>query len=294
MTLSEAWVDFLAGWASGAFAVMVCQPVDTVLTRFQAGVVGPRPSVTTAAATATSSAAASSSNGATIMMITSSQQLVRNFGITSLWRGASPMISAVPLQNSLLMGGYGLGKRWAATNNNDDDDDGTSSDGGNNINNNNNWKNVLLPVFVGGCTGGVAQSFLMSPVEYVKVRQQVAETTTNVGSTSSSSSNSARAVSRHIITSHQHLWSRGLSATLWRDGIPHGVWFVAYEWCKTTMITEKQQQRQHYHESAGGIMTATTTDTGLYEQFAVPVVSGAFAATVAWVRSRELCVPPPP
>ena len=129
MTISEAWIDFIAGWASGAAAVIACQPMDTVLTRMQAGglVVG-----------------SSSSTQIT-------RSLVGSAGFASLWRGSSPMISAVPVQNSLLMGGYGLGKQWAESSGQD----------------------KYVPIFVGGCTGGVVQSFLMSPVEWVKVQTQV-------------------------------------------------------------------------------------------------------------------------
>ena len=39
------------------------------------------------------------------------QGLITKAGTTSLWRGSTPMVSAVPLQNALLMSGYGWGKR---------------------------------------------------------------------------------------------------------------------------------------------------------------------------------------
>eukprot|EP00977_Amphora_coffeiformis_P027118 scaffold33831_cov69-Amphora_coffeaeformis.AAC.1 len=39
MPLSDAWIDFVAGWCSGAAAVICLQPVDTVLTRWQAGLI---------------------------------------------------------------------------------------------------------------------------------------------------------------------------------------------------------------------------------------------------------------
>ncbi len=222
MTLSETWIDFIAGWASGAVAVMTVQPVDTVLTRLQAGdalVVG-----------------SASSN-----VRVQTRGLVQDFGISSLWRGSSAMISAVPVQNALLMGGYGVGKQWAVTH---DSDQSTT----------------LASVFVGGCTGGIVQSFLMSPVELVKVNQQVHATKT-------------------AVTATKELWRgftnktswRGLNATLLRDGIPHGVWFASYEWCKTTMMTTGEIDKKEL----GGITT---------DQITVPIVSGAFAATVAWVR----------
>lgn len=224
MPISESWIDFIAGWASGAMAVMTCQPVDTVLTRLQAGealVVG-----------------SASSN-----VRVQTRGLVQNFGFASLWRGSSAMISAVPFQNALLMGGYGVGKQWAASHHES------------------NQSATLASVFVGGCTGGVVQSFLMSPVELVKVNQQVHANKT-------------------VAAAAKELWSggftnrtswRGLNATLLRDGIPHGVWFASYEWCKTAMSSGDKE--------GGGGSTTTTT-----EQIVVPMVSGAFAATVAWVR----------
>jgi len=135
MPAEEAWVDFLSGWISGGVSVLACQPIDTVLTRMQANAViqpagvdkiAPRPGVV----------------GVNIF-----RGMISNFGFTSLWRGSSPMIGAVPVQNALLMIGYGAGKRWSES------PSGSSES-----------SNVLFGVFVGGCTGGVLQSFIMSPV----------------------------------------------------------------------------------------------------------------------------------
>ena len=91
-SMKEAWVDFTAGWTSGAMAVLTCQPIDTVLTRYQAGIMA---------------------QGVTVEQ---TRGLVNAFGLQSLWRGSSAMISAVPLQNALLMGGYGMGKQWSEKN----------------------------------------------------------------------------------------------------------------------------------------------------------------------------------
>jgi solute carrier family 25 carnitine/acylcarnitine transporter 20/29 len=139
------------------------------------------------------------------------------------------MISAVPVQNSLLMGGYGIGKQWAEL-------EGSS--------------NKYAPIFVGGCTGGVVQSFLMSPVEWIKVRTQV------------EGQNTFKAT--HQLWKN-HAMRRGLTATLLRDGIPHGVWFVSYEWCKTSLDEQN------------------TALSDVHRQLSIPLASGAFAATLAWV-----------
>jgi solute carrier family 25 (mitochondrial carnitine/acylcarnitine transporter), member 20/29 len=242
---SEAWVDFIAGCASGAAATLLCQPVDTVLTRLQAGKVK---TSATAATVATTPAAA---NAQTI-----TRSMISSLGVTSLWRGASPMISAVPFQNSLLMGGYGIGKQWAEANEASKDN-----------NNKSNSNDRLLPVFVGGCAGGVAQSFLMSPVEWVKVQTQVVAGV------------EARATAWHATQQllRPSVMTCGLTATLLRDGIPHGVWFASYEWCKNALDARN---------------TMTSDDTAIaasetHRQLTIPLVSGAFAATTAWVSEIE-------
>jgi len=216
MPLSDAWVDFVAGWCSGAAAVLALQPVDTVLTRWQAGLV--------AAATTNGPTA---SGGGTAFLRNMARSLTESAGTTALWRGSSPMIGAVPIQNALLMGGYGVGQKYSETY------DATN--------------HRIAAIFVGGCTGGILQSFLMSPVELVKVSQQCA------GKSFSAASSDVLA---NIM--HSKAW-RGLGATLLRDGVPHGVWFAAYEVCK-------QQLKENVID----------------DPVIVPLTSGAVAATVAW------------
>eukprot|EP00538_Stauroneis_constricta_P013503 CAMPEP_0119561536 /NCGR_PEP_ID=MMETSP1352-20130426/17892_1 /TAXON_ID=265584 /ORGANISM="Stauroneis constricta, Strain CCMP1120" /LENGTH=322 /DNA_ID=CAMNT_0007609757 /DNA_START=119 /DNA_END=1087 /DNA_ORIENTATION=+ len=236
MTISEASIDFIAGWCSGAVGVLTCQPIDTILTRFQAG---PLVSASSTAARPPLTAAAA--------IQVQTQRLVNTGGMRALWRGSSAMIGAVPLQNALLMGGYGIGKQYSAAV--DKESESAHGDGRKQPN-----AHVLMSVFVGGCVGGVVQSFLMSPVELVKVHQQV------------NSTRMAQAVGmdvlRGLVSSPQRSW-RGLSATLLRDGVPHGVWFASYEYSKTVL-------GEHYQKGTTG------------QQLAVPLISGGIAATVAW------------
>lgn len=241
------WVDFAAGWVSGAASVVACQPLDTVLTRFQAGrgIVG------------ASGAAAATSGGGEIGLValgSSVRGLAREFGIFSLWRGASPMIGVVPFQNALLMSGYGFGKQYSSSQNETAEGESRSQ------------QHALLPIFVGGCAGGVLQSFLISPVEWIKVHQQTA----GAASTSQSTRSLAKTLFRH----KGSLWDRGLVATLLRDGIPHGVWFASYEYCKTEML---QRAKNESLETGGD-----DSSGGYYESATVPLVSGAFAASTAW------------
>lgn len=243
----DSLIDFAAGWCSGAAAVLCCQPVDTILTRNQAG----------------------------SQLVVDGIQTTRHLVTASpfkLWRGSAAMISAVPFQNALLMAGYGLGKR-------------TDS----------NWG-----VFIGGCTGGVVQSFLMSPVELVKVNQQInvlgsarstataavatktattaatlkpsAATIPTATATTTTTISSTRNLASHLFS--PHAW-RGLGATLLRDGIPHGIWFLSYEVGKQYLGSQSFAKDNENHKS-----------------FTVPLLSGAFAATTAWVSdcNFDCCV----
>ncbi|KAL7563944.1 hypothetical protein ACA910_017559 [Epithemia clementina (nom. ined.)] len=245
MTLSDAWIDFVAGWCSGAISVLTCQPIDTILTRHQAG-------LTTAIEKASHSNHALASRSYHGIVGPSSvvfsvrhmtHSLTKSAGWKALWRGSSPMIGTVPLQNALLMGGYGVGQRYSelyAPN------------------------HRTAAVFVGGCTGGVVQSFLMSPVELVKVSQQCAGTPLIVASKD--------------VVWNIHQWTawRGLGATLLRDGIPHGVWFVAYEMTKQQLEQHLVAQRDESDPKALGSSSSSGS------RAFIPLFSGAVAATVAW------------
>ena len=115
--------------------------------------------------------------------------VLKRGGNLALWRGATPLIALVPFQNALLMVGYGAGQRWGERH-----------------------TTPQSAVFVGGCAGGLAQSFVASPFELAKVRRQ-------------------------LFGPPPYDWrlaTRGLHATFHRDVIPHGVWFLVYDRCKRT------------------------------------------------------------
>lgn len=205
---NEVYIDLVAGWASGAVSIFCSQPIDTVLTRIQAN-----------------------QRLTQTKTVSATKSLIGNHGIKSLWRGSSAMIGAIPVQNALMMAGYGYGKRWCENHKPDD---------------------VLLGVFIGGCCGGVAQSFLMSPVELIKVNQQV------IGR----SLFSATALVASGMLERKVAW-KGLEATLLRDGIPHGVWFASYEWSK------------NYLHRLDGMKEKGSSSI-------ISLSSGAFAAFTAW------------
>jgi Mitochondrial carrier protein len=217
-------------------------------------------------------------------------QLVAIHGLQSLWRGAGPMLAVVPLQNGLLMAGTerDVWKQRAI------------QTARNAVVAKPNWRPFLseaapevqnesehcvhchslslspimpkrvLPQIHKPLTRallhthlmpGVLQSFLMSPVELIKVSLQCWTT------------GSASTAQNVAMRQWYPLLTWGLTATLLRDGIPHGVWFVTYNVCKTSLCPE--------------LATTTTDDNAASTMTAVPVLvslgSGAVAATVAWL-----------
>lgn len=230
MPLNEFWTDLAAGWISGAASVLVVQPVDTTLTRLQAVRVVP------------------GVDGSARAIF---QRVIQEGGARALWRGATPMTLVIPIQNSLLFAGYGAGERWAKSLEADARSKETRSMDEPQSNAPSTFGG-LAPVFAGGCAGGVLQSFAVSPVELVKIKQQSAGGAISVA---------ARDIAARLGSGV--MW-RGLGATLLRDGIPHGVWFVAYEWSKRNL--ESRTAREGANPKSP----------------AVPLAAGAFAAAVAW------------
>lgn len=229
---NEFWVDLWAGWIAGAASVLAVQPVDTTLTRMQATRLAPGVDGSARAAL---------------------RRVLAEGGARALWRGVAPMTAVIPMQNALLFAGYGAGERWASRRHKDAESSTTPSAGKAGYSN-------LLPVFVGGCVGGVLQSFVVSPFELVKIRQQA----------------SGGAVTLAVSTLAGNLGrvglaTRGLGATLLRDGVPHGVWFAAYEWSKRSM-----------KDSSGKDSSSSASNDSAVQDTMVPVCAGAFAAAVAW------------
>lgn len=169
------------------------------------------------------------------------------------------MIASVPVQNSLLMGGYGVGEKYAEQYNYD----------------------TSTAVFVGGCTGGILQSFLMSPVELVKVSQQCELAAVAGGGGGTTTAVTAAAAVRQLLNSPSSAWKRGLGATLLRDGLPHGVWFWAYAKGKEQLGSYYASTRATTTDSSDSSDTALA-EPSVQEQVMVPLLAGAWAATAAW------------
>ena len=118
-TFRDTAIDTIAGAVAGGVSVVMSQPVDMVLTRLQHATCGTRPAAL-------------------------AQRLWAEGGLRTFWRGAGPLVWCVPMQNALLFAGYGAGERWGGG-----ADAVAPADG---------VPPTLLPVFVGGCVGGLFQS----------------------------------------------------------------------------------------------------------------------------------------
>jgi hypothetical protein len=93
-------------------------------------------------------------------------------------------------------------------------------------------------------------------------------------------------VMKQFLNNKSNLWNRGLTATLLRDGIPHGCWFASYEYCKTIMSSSSSSEIYDYEASSNkndSDSSSSSSSSSFYKTVTVPVVSGAFAATAAWV-----------
>lgn len=166
------------------------------------------------------------------------------------------MLWSVPAQNALLFAGYGAGLGWCSPDPKADK---------------NSESPPLWHVFAGGCMGGLVQSFIMSPVELVKVRLQLAEAgAVGMGAASSREGalgSIALATGVVRVFGMRGLLSRGLGATMGRDVFPHGVWFATYEWCK-----RKLSEREGVSACDNGALSVGSQ-----------LGAGGAAATTAWL-----------
>lgn len=71
--------------------------------------------------------------------------------------------------------------------------------------------------------------------------------------------------------------------------------FASYEWCKTALTEALDDDHRHLRSPSGNdgnddgatIISKTLSYCHLHERVTVPLLSGAFAATVAWVSLKN-------
>ena len=131
--------------------------------------------------------------------------------------------------------------------------------------------------------GGIAQSLAVAPAELLKVQRQVG------GGAATAGAGLRAAVAR----AGPRVLFRGLGATLLRDGVPHGVWFAAYEWAKRRALAAEAQRRRASAGQRRPRRRRRWFRRGGAEPPPPPppaemgardtLLAGAFAAVVAWV-----------
>ncbi|KAF2711670.1 mitochondrial carrier [Pleomassaria siparia CBS 279.74] len=91
-----------------------------------------------------------------------------------------------------------------------------------------------LSIYLAGCAGGLATFVISTPTELIKCRAQVSLTSTN-------SFQIARDVWRH--EGIRGLYYGG-GITCVRDAVGYGFYFLSYEWCKRTLNSPTDTDRQ--------------------------------------------------
>ncbi len=143
---------------------------------------------------------------------TACRELIRNEGVTALFKGVMPPLAGLGALNAVLFSTYGpvleeLQRRDPSRH--------------------------LLHVYVAGCAGGTAQTLIACPLELLKIRMQ-----TNEGAAMGTLQTARLVVREHGV---RGLY-RGLMPTLIRDCPSYGVWFLVYEYLKDVMVKEWNMQ----------------------------------------------------
>eukprot|EP00188_Purpureofilum_apyrenoidigerum_P002555 Plantae.Rhodophyta-Purpureofilum_apyrenoidigerum.ctg26231.p1 GENE.Plantae.Rhodophyta-Purpureofilum_apyrenoidigerum.ctg26231~~Plantae.Rhodophyta-Purpureofilum_apyrenoidigerum.ctg26231.p1 ORF type:complete len:290 (-),score=28.21 Plantae.Rhodophyta-Purpureofilum_apyrenoidigerum.ctg26231:130-999(-) len=187
--MMDAMKDIVAGTIAGSAGVLLGQPLDVIRVRAQ----------TTWASKQQS-------------LIFSAVQMARNEGLRSFYKGVVPPMAGVAAQHAALFLAYGSILRLLAT-----DTEGREK----------HQPLALKHIFVAGCVGGFISSFVTSPIELLKVRQQVYE---------ARESPSMMTVARRTVEAEgPRGLLRGLRVTIFREIPAYGGFFLAYEAIKRAL-----------------------------------------------------------
>jgi solute carrier family 25 carnitine/acylcarnitine transporter 20/29 len=187
-----AALDFVAGCVAGTLSILACHPLDTIRIRLQSG------------------------QFSSISQCVKSS--LKNEGVLGLYKGLVPPLVGVSLINASLFGTKSLTHTML-----DDMDDKSDTEPSSNATQQTqpNFKHLMIS----GAAAGFASGFLSSPIELLKIRQQLDQR----------GSNSAKLLplTRDIVRNSGWLsLFRGLNATLIREIPSFPAYFVTYEYSK--------------------------------------------------------------
>lgn len=127
-------------------------------------------------------------------------------------------------------------------------------------------------VFIAGGLAGALQSVALGPFEHVKVQQQV---------TRGGSVGLIECTRGLLAAGGAPLLFRGTTATLIRDVVPYGFYFLAYEWLKEALVAQAGMVGGAGTVTAGGGAGGSGA-AGPPPAWAV-IVAGALAGQLSWL-----------
>ena len=187
-----AALDFVAGCVAGTLSILACHPLDTIRIRLQSG------------------------QFSSISQCVKSS--LKNEGVLGLYKGLVPPLVGVSLINASLFGTKSLTHTML-----DDMDDKSDTEPSSNATQ--QTQPNLKHLMISGAAAGFASGFLSSPIELLKIRQQLDQRGSN--------SVKLLPLTRDIVRNSGWLsLFRGLSATLIREIPSFPAYFVTYEYSK--------------------------------------------------------------
>ena len=187
-----AALDFVAGCVAGTLSILACHPLDTIRIRLQSG------------------------QFSSISQCFKSS--LKNEGVLGLYKGLVPPLVGVSLINASLFGTKSLTHTML-----DDMDDKSDTEPSSNATQ--QTQPNLKHLMISGAAAGFASGFLSSPIELLKIRQQLDQRGSN--------SVKLLPLTRDIVRNSGWLsLFRGLNATLIREIPSFPAYFVTYEYSK--------------------------------------------------------------
>ncbi|PWN54392.1 mitochondrial carrier [Violaceomyces palustris] len=270
------WVDFVAGTAAGLASLLAGHPFDTIKTRLQTqqsqtqvqihARSSPKPLPSPAPPTPTppsSSVARTISkhhhlSGHYRNSFQAFLSITRYEGFRGLYKGVTSPLLGVSVMNSTIFGSYNLALVYisSSSSSNISSNDLSITEGPSKI-------PGLNQVMLAGMVSGVVSSLITTPIELLKIREQM-DTTTNPSSSSRSTpSPSSRWRTWKVL---KEIWSksgprglyRGLGPTMIRD-LGYGPYFWSYELLCRQLSRLKSRRLKEKKTS-----TSTTSDVSFH------------------------------